>query len=1291
MPNKPTPKQLDADNRDLRARLEQAEATLSEILSGEADALFVTGAGGAQLFTLKGVDQSYRTLIENMSEGALNLTLQGLVLYANRRFAEMLRTPLEKVIGSEIHNWFAPESRHALPALLQKDGLQNHREELALTAADGTQVPVYLSVSHIALDENDSVCMVVTDLTQQKRNEAILAAEKLSSAILEQAADAIVICDKAGRIMRASKQARWFCGKSPLGQLFEQAIPLRHLDGTEFFPFGTIDKNRRSSAEARLERDGQKFNLLVSVGHLKGARDELLGSVVTLTDITERKTNELALQKSEKQLSEALTIARIGYWEYEYPTDEFVFNDQYYLLHKITAKEAGGYRMSSADFASRYVYPEDAPTVGHKIRLAFDSPDPDYFASAEVRILTGDGEIIWVEVRMRIQKDLQGNTIRLIGVNQDITNRKQVAQELLESQQRIDGIIWSAMDAIVTVDEEQKIVLANPAAEQMFGYKVEELQLQSLNLLLPERFRAEHAAQIAEFGKAGVTSRRMGGLRTITGLRKNGVVFPIEVSISKNFSNGRWFYSAILRDITERKRAEQELKESEARFRGFVEQSPVGGYIIQDGKLTYVNPSFADMFGYDSVDEIIGINPLAFVQENDRDRAEKELRLRFEGNVQEGESFEFTGLRKDGSTTEVGLHGNLVTLGGQPASIGLLQDISLRKKSEASIKYLNRVLSMLSGINTLIVRVQERDELFKEACNIAVDSGGFRMALLVIVDPSTKLPVSITSAGKNEGLLAEIKNVLSSSEDMQKTLIGRAIIDNKAVFSNDTQNDPGLLFGTQYTEAGVKSMTILPLIVSGEVLGALALYASEINFFQKDEMKLLNELAGDIAYAIDHINKQERLNYLAYYDALTGLANRTLFFERAAQYMRSADSGGHKLAIGLIDLERFKNINDSLGRQAGDSMLKQVAERLTQFARDANLLARIDADHFAFVVPEVKSDGNLAKLVENLMAAFLEHSFRLNDSMFRIGIKVGIVLFPDDGDDAESLFRNAEAALNKAKAIGDRFLFYKHEMNEAVAGKLAMENQLRLAIDNEEFVLHYQPKVNLVSGKVTSAEALIRWNDPRTGLVPPGMFIPILEETGLIYEVGRWALHKAMADYLRWRVAGLPAVRIAVNVSPLQLRNYNFIDEIRQVAALDAYATAGLELEITESLIMENVKHSTTSLQAIRAMGVTIAIDDFGTGFSSLSYLAKLPIDTLKIDRAFVIEMDKPEGIALVSTIIVLAHALKLKVVAEGVETEKQSRQLLSLNCDEMQGFLFSKPVPADIFEAKFLAPITAG
>ena len=334
----------------------------------------------------------------------------------------------------------------------------------------------------------------------------------------------------------------------------------------------------------------------------------------------------------------------------------------------------------------------------------------------------------------------------------------------------------------------------------------------------------------------------------------------------------------------------------------------------------------------------------------------------------------------------------------------------------------------------------------------------------------------------------------------------------------------------------------------------------------------------------------------------------------------------------------------------------------------------------------------MVRLLEKTIAAFLNHPFRLNDAVYRIAAKVGVVLFPDDGTDADTLFKNAEGALKKAKVSGDRYLFYAQKMNDTVAGSLGIENRLRQALEKHEFVLHYQPKVNLASGKLTGAEALIRWNDPQTGLLPPARFIPILEETGLIHEVGRWALHKAIEDYQRWRSADLPAVRIAVNVSPRQLRDRSFVAEIEEAISMAPEAAAGLELEITESLIMENVNHSIVSLLAIRALGVNIAIDDFGTGFSSLSYLSKLPVDTLKIDRSFVVDMvSGAGGVTLVSVIINLAHALKLKVVAEGVETEEQLRQLRLLRCDEMQGYLFGKPVPVEIFETRYLAASAVG
>jgi len=709
----------------------------------------------------------------------------------------------------------------------------------------------------------------------------------------------------------------------------------------------------------------------------------------------------------------------------------------------------------------------------------------------------------------------------------------------------------------------------------------------------------------------------------------------------------------------------------------------------RDGSIVWANPAFSTLTGY-TFAEAVGKNPRDLVKSGQQERAvyEEMWATILAGRIWHEQ---IVNRRKDGSlypeeqtiTPVRDANGKITHF------IAIKQDITERKAAEVRIRYLNRVFAMQSGISSLIVRVRDCDELFREACRIAVEAGAFSMAWIGMIAPDTPMVRVAASFGDHvDEYLRGIEISTDTDTPLGQDPIGTAIRENRPVWTQDFQHNPLTAPWHDRSECfGGGSSASLPLHRNGIPIGALGLYTGKVGAFDDEETRLLVKLAGDLSFAIDHIEKDKKLKYLAYYDVLTGLANRTLFLDRVAQCIRSAVSGGYKLAVFLLDLERFKNINDSLGQPAGDELLRQVAEWLTREAGDANLLARLGADHFAIVMPEVKQGGDVALFVEKWMQALLDHPFRLNAATFRITAKVGIALFPDAGANAETLLKNAEAALKQAKASHDRYLLHTPKMTEMMVGKFALENQLREALDKKQFILHYQPKVNLVSGKLTSAEALIRWNDPRMGLVPPGRFIPILEETGLIYEVGRWALGKAIEDYLRWRSTGLPAVRIAVNVSALQLRNRGFIAEIEQAIGIDAHAADGLELEITESEIMEDIELSIATLRAIRAMGVSIALDDFGTGFSSLGYLSKLPIDTLKIDRSFVIDMTTtPEGLAWMSTIINLAHSLKLKVVAEGVETEEQSRLLRLLSCDEMQGFLFSKPVPSDIFETEYLA-----
>jgi len=745
-------------------------------------------------------------------------------------------------------------------------------------------------------------------------------------------------------------------------------------------------------------------------------------------------------------------------------------------------------------------------------------------------------------------------------------------------------------------------------------------------------------------------------------------------------------HSAILEREVQARTAS--LAASELRFRQMAESIRDVFYLrdADGGRMLYVSPAYEEIWGRSS--ESLYADPKSWssaIHPEDRQGADDKMRA---GMLAGRFEIEYRIERPDGAIRWIESRGFPVRddAGKVVRIAGVAEDITARKHAETGIKRLNRLYAVLSQINTLIVRVRNRDELFKEACRIAVSPGGFKLAWIAIADRGTATLKPVAWEGSAPDYIERIPLGLDEGDPMFG-LAGQAVRDRKPVMVEDMEHDPRVLLRRESRERGFRSLAVLPLVVSGTAVGVLALYATEVGFFNADEMKLLVELAGDIAFAIDHLDKLERLDYLAYYDALTGLANRTLFLERTSQYMRTAARDGHQSALFLIDLERFKNINDSLGQAAGDALLKQVAQWLAHKVGDVNLLARIDADHFAVVLPVVKQEGSVAHLLDKAMDAFEGHPFHLGDGVFRVATKAGVALFPGDGATADALFKNAEAALKKAKAGGDRYLFYAQQMTAAVAGKLTLENQLRQALARGEFVLHFQPLVSLVAGKLTGAEALIRWNDPRTGLVPPGRFIPLLEETGLIYEVGRWALHESIAEHLRWRTAGLPAVRISVNVSPLQLRNHAFVAEIRQAVGVDAGAAAGLQLEITESLLMEDVKHSIATLKAIRAMGVSIAIDDFGTGFSSLSYLSKLPVDALKIDRSFINDMTaSPEGLALVSTIIDLAHSLKLKVVAEGVETEEQSRLLRLLDCDQMQGFLFSRPLPSEDFEAAFLS-----
>lgn len=737
------------------------------------------------------------------------------------------------------------------------------------------------------------------------------------------------------------------------------------------------------------------------------------------------------------------------------------------------------------------------------------------------------------------------------------------------------------------------------------------------------------------------------------------------------------------------------IRESDQRFRQIAENildHVVSLQNVDDLQFSYVSPAYEAIWGRKVEDLYADASEWArSIHPDDRKAVQVDYERQIRGNFE----LEFRIVRPDGGIRWIHTTGFPVRDdSGEVVRIaGISEDVTARKEAAARIAYLSRVQAMLSGINAIIMRSTSREELFSEACRIAIDKGGLRMAWLGIVDAASQRMSVVASAGADEEFVAALQERWQRIDDKGplSDTVAAMFRDGEPAIINDLQCDPRVRFPSHYQKAGIRSLVALPLIIANKAAGMFCLHATEAEFFHRDEIALLKEVAGNIAFGMDHLDKQARLDYLAYYDVTTGLANRALFLERVAQHLYGTTGSERKAGILLVDIERFKKINDAFGSSAGDELLRQVAQWFIAVMDSDHLVARVAADQFAVVMPELRQTSDLASRLDSIVTAFSEHVFDIGSESLRIAIKGGVALYPDDGIDAASLFMNAEAALKKAKAIGERFLFFTPKMTAAVAIQIALENRLRRALEEDQFELHYQPKIDLATGALTGVEALIRWNDPQTGLVAPGQFIPVLEETGLINEVGRWALRRAVHDYVRWCNAGLAAVPVAVNVSPLQLRDRHFVDEIRDAVGVDARAAAGLELEITESLIMEDVVHSSAVLSGIRAMGVRIAIDDFGTGFSSLSYLSRLPVDRLKVDRSFIVDMaNTADGVTLVSTIVTLAHAMKLNVVAEGVETEQQLDSLRAMGCDEMQGFLFSRPVPADVLEAKFLAPPSA-
>jgi diguanylate cyclase (GGDEF)-like protein/PAS domain S-box-containing protein len=445
------------------------------------------------------------------------------------------------------------------------------------------------------------------------------------------------------------------------------------------------------------------------------------------------------------------------------------------------------------------------------------------------------------------------------------------------------------------------------------------------------------------------------------------------------------------------------------------------------------------------------------------------------------------------------------------------------------------------------------------------------------------------------------------------------------------------------------------------------------------------EISGIMAIVADITERKQseaRINYLAYHDTLTGLANRVSFEEHLAAAINSAESNRATLAVLFLSLDRFKKFNDTLGHIVGDQLLKGVAERLKLALREGDTVARFGSDEFSFLLTQIKEETDAEGRAREFQS-ILDRPFHIEAHELYVTCSIGIGLYPADGRDAQELLKSAGAALYRAKqAGGSNYQFFTADMSERALQRLSLENQLRRGLERKEYRVYYQPQVNIDTGQITGMEALVRWQHPERGLVAPAEFIPLAEDTGLIAPLGEWVLRTACAQTRVWHTGGFQKLHVAVNLSPRQFQQPDLVLMIKRILKETGLDATCLELEVTESSVMKNAETAISTLRELKAMGIRISIDDFGSGYSSLSYLKNLPIDVLKIDQSFVRDMTTdPKDAAIVMAIIQLAHSLQLQVKAEGVETEDQLRFLRLLRCDEMQGYLFCTPLPADSFE----------
>ncbi len=875
-----------------------------------------------------------------------------------------------------------------------------------------------------------------------------------------------------------------------------------------------------------------------------------------------------------------------------------------------------------------YLHPEDrAKTRENAIKSLRGTRTDPY----EYRFIRKNGEVMWI-LEMVTSITYKGERASL-GSFMDITERKRMEETLRQSEEKYRAIIENIQDGYFEIDLAGNLTFFNDSLCKIHGYPQEELMGMN-NRQHTDKENSEKAFKA--FRKIYKTGK-LGRVFDYEIIRKDGTKKLVEVSASlqKDSSGKPIGFSGITRDITERKEAETAVRYSEEKYRTIIETIEDGYFEVDlAGNYTFVNDSICRQMRY-SREELIGMNNRQFQEEKN---AEKTYRF-FAGIYNTGKpvrAFEMEVIRKDGTRQISEVSISLIRdAEGKPIGFrGTSRDISERKQMEETIRQSEERYRTL---------IEEMEEWYFET-----DLAGDILFFNDIFASGLGYP-------HKELTGVNFRNFVRQ-EDIDT-------VYNKFLQVYET-GEPTRNFPYEFVRPdGSRMFTEFSIFPKRDYEGTILGFRG---------------VGHDIT---ERKRAEERIQYLATHDTLTDLPNRLMFNQLLSHAIQAARRYKRQLAVLFIDLDRFKIINDTLGHEAGDQLLQEMAIRLKEALRAVDVVARLGGDEFVILIEEVNDVSQVTTVARNILSAVIK-SLVIMDQECRVTASIGISIYPKDAKDERSLMKTADRAMYFAKEEGkNNYQFYSKGIKSQSIKRLSIETNLRQALRRKEFSLHYQAKLDFRTGMITGVEALLRWQNPSLGSVTPMQFIPVAEETGLIVPIGRWVLKTACAQNVAWQRQGLPPVCMAVNLSLRQLTDEALLEDMKAALEDSGMAPNLLELEITESMVMHNPGRMVKVLSKIKDMGVRLAIDDFGTGYSSLAQIKHFPIDTLKVDRSFIRNIpNDSEDKAITEAIIAMGKTLSLTVVAEGVETQEQMVFLEQHACDQMQGYYFSRPIIPEQF-----------